>query len=253
MVLTSRERKLIRSLNKKKYRQEYGLFVVEGQKAIEDLLVSDYEIDKIIVAENWNGNLNFPGNVELVEVSDEQFKSLSFQRTPQNIMALVKLRENTFDYRRLAMHDLVLALDDIQDPGNMGTILRIADWFGIPGILASPATVDVYNPKVVQASMGAVFRVPVMYVDLLPALERLEGLPVYGTFMDGENIYATRLSSNGVIIMGNEGNGISSGVAARVNKRLSIPSFNPGNHIESLNVAIATGIVVSEFRRRSFG
>ncbi len=250
MALTNNKRKLIRSLEQKKYRQSTGLFVAEGVKVVHDLLKSDFEILEVFVSVDLLDQFSFPPEIEVTVLPGEEFKRISLQKTPQPVLALVRQKQWKVDLHALAKRDLVLVLDRLQDPGNMGTILRIADWFGVRGILASLDSVDVYNPKVVQSSMGAVFRVPVVYGDLTSFFEKVTIKEVYGTFMSGANIYLSDLTPNGFIVMGNEANGISRDVEQHIVRRLTIPSFNRDYHIESLNVAIATGIVVSEFRRR---
>ncbi len=250
MALTAAKRKLIRSLAQKKYRQQTGLFVAEGIKTVQDLLKSDFDVQEIFISENLIDKFSISRDIEVTILADEEFGKISFLKNPQPILALVRQKRWLIDIHSIARRDLVLALDKVQDPGNLGTILRIADWFGIKAIVATPDTVDIYNPKVVQASMGAVFRVPVIYVDFQQFLGRLNGIEIYGTFMDGENIYTADLSASGVIIMGNEANGIGQNLESLITRRLTIPSFNRGYHIDSLNVAVATAIVVSEFSRR---
>lgn len=220
--------KLVRSLEMKKYRQKEGLFVAEGPKVISELC-------KVC---------------EPIEVFEgEDVDKISFLQHPQQMLALFPL---DFAKNIPTESKLKLMLDGVQDPGNLGTIIRIADWFGIDHIYCSRETADVFNPKVVQATMGSIARVRIEYTDLLQVLDNLpDGFPVYGTLLDGEDIYNKELSSEGIIIMGNEGNGISEAVRQKVNNRLLIPSF-PADRptAESLNVAIATSIVCAEFRRR---
>jgi len=176
---------------------------------------------------------------------------MSSQSTPQGVLAVCRMKEYAEDFE-LRDGELLLALDRVQDPGNLGTIMRVADWFGVTRILASEDTVDVYNPKVIQASMGAVARVEVRYCDLVESLRGLGTMvPVYGTFLDGEDIYGTQLSRGGIIVMGNEGNGISLAVEAVVSRRIRIPTYPADRDaVESLNVSMAAGITLAEFRRR---
>jgi TrmH family RNA methyltransferase len=182
-------------------------------------------------------------------VTDDELTRLSFQQHPQQVLALFPIPEPA-DLSPLTSH-LSLLLDGVQDPGNLGTIIRIADWFGISNIICSEDTVDAYNPKVVQATMGSIARVNIIYTNLLELLDGMPAnFPVYGTLLDGENIYTQELTPHGLIIMGNEGNGISDAVRQRVNRRLLIPDFHNGDTADSLNVAIATAITCSEFRRR---
>ena len=186
----------------------------------------------------------------ITEVSSDELQRISFQQHPQQVLALFPIPDHAAStaFQRSA---LSLALDGVQDPGNLGTIIRIADWFGIKTIYCSEDTVDAWNPKVVQATMGSIARINLIYIDLPELLDTLpDSFPVYGTLLDGEDIYQQPLSENGLIIMGNEGNGISEAVRTRINNRLLIPSFSQGDTAESLNVAIATAITCSEFRRR---
>ncbi len=253
MALTTAKRKLIRSLGQKKYRQQKGLFVAEGVKIVQDLLKSDFQVEEIFIGEDLLDRFSTPPEVKVTILDDEEFSRISFLKNPQPVLAIVHQKHWKIDINAAARNDLILVLDKIQDPGNLGTILRIADWFGIKAIVASQDTVDVYNPKVVQASMGAVFRVPVVYGDLQQLLGKLDGVEIYGTFMDGENIYTSDIKPKGMIVMGNEANGIEPHIERLITKRLTIPSFNTNYHIDSLNVAVATAIVVSEFSRRING
>jgi TrmH family RNA methyltransferase len=187
-----------------------------------------------------------------LEVNFEEFKKISNQKNPQGILAVFgKATDIALSLEEIGS-ELSLALDEIQDPGNMGTIIRIADWFGIKHIFASQTSADAFAPKVVQASMGALARVQVQEVDLENFLLPLKDkLPIYGTFLKGENIYTTPLSSNGIIVLGNEGNGISPAIEKLVTERLFIPNYPPGNTTsESLNVSVAAALVCAEFRRR---
>ena len=241
-TVSSAEIKLVKSLAQKKFRDGQGLFVVEGEKLVEEALKSRFTVRKVYRTE------------EIGEVSMARMSSLS---SPSPVLATVE-RPADLELALLPACGLFLALDGIRDPGNLGTILRIADWFGINAVYASPDTVDVFNPKVVQATMGAIFRVKFHYTDI-PALCRSAlqaGGNVYGTFLDGENMYQKSLSNGverpSVIVIGNEANGISAATAACVSDRLYIPPF-PTNDSgsESLNAAVATAITVAEFRRRT--
>jgi len=234
-MLTNAQKKLIRSLEQKKYRDRHGLFVVEGPKSVREFL--KYQEPEILLTDM------------------EEIKQVSFLKHPQEMLAVFSVKRNLEEVslQSLAAKScLMLALDGVQDPGNLGTIIRIADWFGIKNIVCSKETADAYNPKTVQATMGSLARVNIIYVDSLS--DWLKSLPketpVYGTLLDGENIYEQKLSQNGVIVMGNEGNGISEDVRKLVTHKLLIPSFSEGDTAESLNVAIATAITCSEFRRQ---
>lgn len=225
-MLTNAQKKLIRSLEQKKYRDRHGLFVVEGPKAVREFM--KYQQPEILLTDI------------------EEIKQVSFLKHPQEMLAVFKTITPS------ALNEgLQIALDGVQDPGNLGTIIRIADWFGIKQIVCSKDTADAYNPKTVQATMGSLARINIIYVESLGEwLQSLpEGTPIYGTLLDGENIYEQTLSQEGVIVMGNEGNGISEEVRKLVTHKLLIPSFSDGDTAESLNVAIATAITCSEFRR----
>ncbi|MBQ4038999.1 MAG: RNA methyltransferase [Bacteroidaceae bacterium] len=246
--------KLIRSLEMKKFRKESGLFVAEGEKIVFDLIAAGMECVKLIATKRFLASLPALEGTEIIETDDDELKKASFLRTPQGIMALFRQRDEACDFS-VASRELSLALDDVQDPGNLGTIIRIADWFGIENVFCSQGTVDVYNPKTVQATMGALARVNVHYVDLPKFLSaaREAGAPVYGTFLNGGNIYEHGLSAAGVIVMGNEGKGIGAECERLVSDRILIPNFPAGRATsESLNVSTATAIVCSEFRRRNF-
>ena len=245
-MISKNQLKYVRQLEHKKYRRREGLFVAEGTKVVGDLL-KVCQPRAVFATDDWEA----PIGIEPQVVTDDELRHLSFLQHPQQVLALFPISERTQvelpDANRLS-----LALDGVQDPGNLGTIIRIADWFGIPAIYCSDDTADAYNPKVIQATMGSIARVNIYYMDLPGMLDRLPtDFPVYGTFLDGSNIYREKLSPTGIIVMGNEGNGISQAVGARINRRLLIPDFHQGATADSLNVAIATAITCSEFRRRS--
>ena len=251
-MLSKNDIKNIKSLEQKKFREEKRLFVAEGHKLVGDLL-SKFDCVLLAATPDWKPLGSFRAERK-EEITPDELKRASLLRSPQDVLAVFRIPDYSTDMATEAAKSLVLALDDIQDPGNLGTIVRIADWFGIKDIFCSSGTADIYNPKAVQATMGALARVRVHYTDLLKDISHMpSGIPVYGTFLDGETIYSTPLSENGVIIMGNEGNGISREIAAKVNRRLFIPNWPAGAATsESLNVAVATAITCSEFRRRSF-
>lgn len=242
--------KWIKSLEMRKYRLQEKAFVAEGPKLVGELL--PYSTPLYIAAtKDWlNANRHLLRAVkEVDEVSQTELERASLLRTPQSVLAVMPIPERRLDISSL-QKKLVIALDSVQDPGNLGTILRIADWFGIHEVLCSEGTADVYNPKCVQSCMGALARVKVYYCNLPEVLGQVE-MPVFGTFLDGTDIYKEELSGEGIIVMGNEGNGISQPVAKLVNRRLYVPNYPKGSlTTESLNVAVATGIVCAEFRRR---
>lgn len=241
-MLSKAKIKLINQLSQKKYRQQTGLFIAEGHKTVEDMM-GYFTTEYLYYTSDYSGNKNAN---ESCEVTYDELKKISRLETPQNVLAVFKIP--VYEGVSINPEELTLALDGIQDAGNMGTIIRIADWFGINNIFASKNTVDIYNPKVVQATMGALSRVRVHYVDLVQALSRVDA-PIYVTALDGDNINKCSLTKNGVIVMGNEGNGVSQEVMAVANKKLLIPSYPPERPTsESLNVSVATAIVVSMFR-----
>jgi TrmH family RNA methyltransferase len=253
-MLSKNKIKLIQSLNRKKGRDESGLFLVEGNKMVEEALRSDFIIDTLVCTP---GFLDLHPQIrlkvsEIIEADSETIQKASLLQNPQDSLALIRQPvDSKFDMNTL--NDLILALDFIQDPGNLGTILRIADWFGIRTVICSENTVDVFNPKVIQASMGAIFRVNTRHTNLESFLSDAteNQIPVFGTFLEGKDIYKEKLHRNGIIILGNEGNGISDAVTKFVTHKLFIPSFSLAeNKPESLNVAIAAAICCSEFRRR---
>ena len=235
MTLSSAEIKFVKSLSQKKFRDEYGVFVVEGEKLVSEALHSRFKVRDVYRTE---------------DVGEAAMARMSSLSSPSPVLATVE-RPADLASAVLPASGLFLALDGIRDPGNLGTILRVADWFGIDAVYASEDTVELYNPKVVQATMGAVFRVKFFVCDIPSLCSSYPG-PVYGTFLDGENMYGKELSSKGIIVIGNEANGISAATAACVSERLYIPPFpadDPGS--ESLNAAVATAITVAEFRRRA--
>lgn len=250
-MLSKALQKRISALENKKQRKESGLFVAEGSKTVLDLMAAGLKTDKLIATPEWlQGHTLQPGT-DVVEVSNDEMRRISFQQAPQGVMGIFHQPQHQPD-TSAPQQQLCLALDNVQDPGNLGTIIRIADWFGIEDIFCSVGTADIYNPKTIQATMGAIARVKVHYVDLPSFIASLKGkAPIYGTFLDGDNIYSKNLESNGLIIMGNEGNGIGKECSEYVTERLFIPNYPVGRATsESLNVSVATAIICSEFRRR---
>jgi TrmH family RNA methyltransferase len=252
-MLTKAEIARIKSLGEKKGRLETGLFAVEGEKSVDEMLRSGLTVRGVYGLEATLAGLPaFEGMAGMVKVSVGEMERISQFKTPSKVLALIDIPESAYD-PHAPEQNLVLALDDVQDPGNLGTIVRLADWFGIRDILCSPSTADAYNPKAVQASMGAIARVQVHYGDLGGQLEAAlgRGVPVYGTFLDGDRMYSAKLSRTGIVVMGNEGKGISPEIERWITRKLFIPPYPDGIPAgESLNVAIATAIVCSEFRRR---
>lgn len=250
MALSKNKIKYIRSLEQKKTRKEESVFLAEGPKLIGDLLPY-FHCRLIAATPQWiKDNPNLRAD-EIIEATPEELSRASLLKTPQHVLALFEQPQHTLNAEAISQK-LTIALDDIQDPGNLGTIIRLADWFGIENIICSSNTVDVYNPKAIQATMGAIARVKVHYTHLTDFIKTLGETPIFGTFLEGENIYNQPLPNHGIIIMGNEGNGISKEIEEWVNHKLYIPNYpQERGTSESLNVAIATAVVCAEFRRQA--
>jgi RNA methyltransferase, TrmH family len=240
-MLSKNQIKLITSLQQKKQRIAHQLFFAEGIKVIQELLKSNFELVQLYTTQN-----DFPevSNLKKAIIDESDLKKITALASPNTCLALFKIPAEKI----IIESGLIIALDAIRDPGNLGTILRLCDWFGIGQIICSKDAVDIYNPKVVQATMGSIARVNVNYIDLETFISQTKS-PVFGTFMDGNNIYKTHLPQEGIIIMGNEANGISPEIEKLIKNRLTIPRFGTLQKTESLNVAAATAIVLSEFRR----
>ena len=239
-MVSKNQIKLINSLQQKKYRKLHNLFIAEGKKVIQELLDAQFSLAYLFVTK---ADL-FDTNPAATLISDSELKKITALTTANDCLAVFEIKE----YSSCTNSVLELALDNIKDPGNMGTIIRLCDWFGISKIVCSEETVDMYNPKVVQATMGSLARVQVEYTNLVAYLKATD-LEIIGTFMDGENIYKKELPSKGIIVMGNEANGISSEIEQLVTQKIAIPRFGSLQQTESLNVATATAIFLSEFKR----
>ncbi|NBL63878.1 RNA methyltransferase [Flavobacterium sp. NST-5] len=240
-MVSKNQIKLITSLQHKKYRKEENLFIAEGKKVIGELINAGFELVWLFQTDAVFSEKNFP----VVSISPNDLKKFSALSTANNCLAVFKIPA----FAKFSHLGLILALDDIRDPGNFGTIIRLCDWFGIKNIYCSEQTVDLYNPKVVQSTMGSLARVNVSYGNLPEFLQKTK-LPVFGTFMDGDNIYQANLPQEGIIVLGNEANGISVEVTKTVTQKIAIPRFGDIQATESLNVATAAAIVLSEFCRR---
>ena len=246
-MLSKNRIKEIRSLERKKMRNEKRLFVAEGPKVVGDLMrVLSPRL--LLHTEEWTPEA---GDYEEIVVSGEELRHVSFLQHPQEVLGVFPMFGESLG--QLPLHQLSLALDGVQDPRNLGTIIRIADWFGIGRIYCSQDTADVYNPKVVQATMGSLARVQVCYTDLPKLVDNLpKGFPVYGTMLEGSNIYTQDLAAEGLVVMGNEGNGISAPLRQRITHKLLIPCCQTADtRPDSLNVAVATALTIGEFRRRA--
>jgi TrmH family RNA methyltransferase len=256
-MLSKQTIKYIRSFQDKKYRKIHRQFVIEGDKIVKELLMlkdPDYSIDNIYALPGWiETNKELLNNKRVEAISNNELKKISTLSTPNQVLALVNIPEKQLKEKELD-NTLSIGLDDIRDPGNLGTIIRIAAWFGIKYIICSHNSVDVYNPKVVQATMGAIFHVDVFTNNLTSFIKKQknkEGYTIYGTFLEGNNIYKTNLNPKGIIVMGNESHGIKKEIEQIITTRLFIPKYcDKKNGAESLNISIATGIICSEFKRR---
>ncbi len=246
--------KEIRLLKTKKGRQRAGSFTVEGEKMVLELLQSDFYVHEIFGLPEWGekmiGNESFMSKYH--EITEQDLRKISSLTTPNKVLAVASTRDNKLKTNKIH-GGLCLGIDSLQDPGNFGTIIRIANWFGINHVICSNDTVDLYNPKVIQATMGSIFRVQVYYVDLVDLLCSLSSnVPVYGTFLEGDDIYQSNLSDHGIIFFGNESIGISNPVARFIRNKIRIPSYpRENNTMESLNVSAAVAITCSEFRRQT--
>ncbi len=253
-MLSKNKIKWIHSLAQKKYRNETGCFLAEGNKLVDDIL-PHFECELLLTHSSWLATQGDVRTKELIVAEDGDIERASLLKNPQDVLAVFRQPVYHLDPGALKTK-LSLVLDGIQDPGNLGTIVRLADWFGIDDVICSSDSADIYNPKTLQATMGALARVRTHYTDLPVFLKKLTSgsnslLPVYGTFLEGDSLYNRKLSSKGLIIMGNEGNGISPEVEAFVTQKIHIPSYPAWSETsESLNVGVATAIVCAEFRRR---
>ena len=240
-MLSKNQLKFIRSLKKKKFRQTEQLFLAEGIKVVEELIKSSFIVHQLYATESYSNTLNTP-DIQLI--TDKELALVSDFSSPNQILGIFEIPKS----KDLVEQGITVVLDEINDPGNLGTIIRLCDWFGVSQLVCSENTVDCYNQKVVQASMGSLTRVSINYVDLEAYLSN-EKRTIYGTFLQGENIYTCKLEKNAVIVLGNEANGISNQIEQLVHKKITIPQFGEQQTTESLNVAMSTAIVLSEFKR----
>ncbi|ARV06706.1 RNA methyltransferase [Polaribacter sp. SA4-10] len=241
MSISKNQLKLITSLSQKKYRQKHKLFIAEGVKVVQELLNSSFSLETLFCTDDFSTNISTD---KIILISETELKKISNLKTPNKVFGLFKIP----DENSIEKKGLIVALDAINDPGNLGTIIRLCDWFGVSQLICSNETVDCYNQKVVQASMGSLTRIAIHYVDLEVYLKETK-LPTFIADMDGENVYKTKLPKQGILIMGNEANGISEEIKTLVTNKISIPRFGETQETESLNVATATAILLSEFRR----
>jgi TrmH family RNA methyltransferase len=246
-MLTKATAKLIGELKHKKHRQESGLFVIEGTKLVAELLASKITVKSLFATEEWiEGNHNrIPAHAEVISLTENQLQHISFLQTPQQVLALAKIPQLVFDETAI-LNGFSIALDTLQDPGNLGTIIRIADWYGIENILCSTTCADVFNPKVIQATMGSFLRVKVHYINLEEFFAQHRPA-VMGAVMNGENIHESGMPNKGVLLIGNEGSGIGNNLMPFITKAITIPRFGGA---ESLNAGIATAIICDNWARR---
>ena len=240
-MVSKNQIKLITSLQQKKYRKQEQLFFAEGVKVVQELLHSNFELQDLFTTKQ---DFLTVSKDKVHAISEAELKKISALTTPNTCLAVFKIPKA----KEMVEKGLIVALDDVRDPGNLGTIIRLCDWFGIETLFCSEESVDIYNPKVVQATMGSISRVNVVYGNLEQFLTAAK-LPIFGTFMDGSIIYKEKLPTEGIIVMGNEANGISKPIENLVSKRITIPRFGDLQATESLNVATATAIILSEFKR----
>lgn len=240
-MLSKNQFKLITSLQQKKYRKQYQLFIAEGIKVVNELLSSNYKLETLFCVNDCY-ELFKEFNPQII--SNKELLKISNLSTPNKVLGIFKIPKTV----KIKEKGLILVLDSVNDPGNLGTIIRLSDWFGVSHIVCSMNTVDCYNSKVVQATMGSLTRVPISYVNIEEFLNKIE-LPIYGAIMNGENIYSKKLVPEAVLVMGNESNGVSKKIMPFLTTKITIPKFNKNTTIESLNVATATAILLNEFRR----
>ena len=241
MSISKNQLKIITSLSQKKYRQKHHLFIAEGKKVVKELLNSSFEIDTLFATDEFKTDIS-PDKI--IRISEKDLQKISNLKSSNKALGLFKIP----DEKPLKKNGIIIVLDAINDPGNLGTIIRLCDWFGVHQLVCSKDTVDCYNQKVVQASMGSLTRISVRYLDLEPYLQDAE-LPTFIADMDGTNVYQATLPKEAILVMGNEANGVSGKIKSLINNKISIPRFGEIRETESLNVATATAILLSEFKR----
>ncbi|MFT6064886.1 MAG: TrmH family RNA methyltransferase [Polaribacter sp.] len=241
MSISKNQLKIITSLSQKKYRQKHHLFIAEGKKVVNELLNSSFEIDTLFATDEFKTDIS---SDKIIRILEKDLQKISNLKSSNKALGLFKIP----DEKPLKKNGIIIVLDAINDPGNLGTIIRLCDWFGVHQVVCSKDTVDCYNQKVVQASMGSLTRVSVRYLDLEPYLQDAE-LPTFIADMNGANVYQTTLPKEAILVMGNEANGVSDKIKSLINHKISIPRFGEIQETESLNVATATAILLSEFKR----
>lgn len=241
MSISKSQLKIITSLSQKKYRQKHQLFIAEGLKVVNELLNSSFKIDTLFATDDFQTDISLD---KIIRISDKDLQKISTLKSPNKVLGLFVIP----DEKPLQKNGLTIVLDTINDPGNLGTIIRLCDWFGVSQLLCSAETVDCYNQKVVQASMGSLTRISIKYIDIEVYLKETN-LPTFIADMDGENVYKSALPKEAILIMGNEANGVSDKIKTLIKNKISIPRFGENQETESLNVATATAILLSEFKR----
>ncbi|PQB03420.1 RNA methyltransferase [Polaribacter filamentus] len=241
MSISKSQLKIITSLSQKKYRQNHQLFIAEGLKVVNELLNSSFKIDTLFATDDFQTDISLD---KIIRISDKDLQKISNLKAPNKVLGLFVIP----DEKPLQKNGLTIVLDTINDPGNLGTIIRLCDWFGVSQLLCSAETVDCYNQKVVQASMGSLTRISIKYIDIEIYLKETN-LPTFIADMDGENVYKSALPKEAILIMGNEANGVSDKIKTLIKNKISIPRFGETQETESLNVATATAILLSEFKR----
>jgi len=241
MSISKSQLKIITSLSQKKYRQKHQLFIAEGLKVVNELLNSSFKIDTLFATDDFQTDISLD---KIIRISDKDLQKISTLKSPNKVLGLFVIP----DEKPLQKNGLTIVLDTINDPGNLGTIIRLCDWFGVSQLLCSAETVDCYNQKVVQASMGSLTRISIKYIDIEVYLSGTN-LPTFIADMDGENVYKSALPKEAILIMGNEANGVSDKIKTLIKNKISIPRFGKNQETESLNVATATAILLSEFKR----
>jgi TrmH family RNA methyltransferase len=241
MSISKSQLKIITSLSQKKYRQKHQLFIAEGLKVVNELLNSSFKIDTLFATDDFQTDISLD---KIIRISDKELQKISNLKAPNKVLGLFVIP----DEKPLQKNGLTIVLDTINDPGNLGTIIRLCDWFGVSQLLCSGETVDCYNQKVVQASMGSLTRISIKYIDIETYLKETN-LPTFIADMDGKNVYKSALPKEAILIMGNEANGVSDKIKTLIKNKISIPRFGEIQETESLNVATAAAILLSEFKR----
>jgi TrmH family RNA methyltransferase len=243
-MLSKAKIKFVKSLQIKKYRKEEQCFVVEGAKSVQELLISDFEVILMLVTKDFQENNRLPKTAEVIEVTEKELAAIGEFQSNDSVLAVARM--HPLEHLDIEIHEFALVLDDIRDPGNLGTIIRTADWFGINKVIASEETADFYSPKVLAATMGSFTRCKIMYTDLAVYLQSKRGTRMFGAFLDGKDVHTVDFGRGGLVVIGNESRGISGELTGFITDRITIPKYGKA---ESLNAAMATGIICDNLRR----